>query len=49
VLGYLRDNLNFTLEPHERRGLDLYFQRAAELGLISNEFQVRFDDCRAER
>jgi chorismate dehydratase len=49
VLGYLRYNLNFTLEARERRGLDLYFRSAAELGLISNNFQMRFNDCRVER
>ncbi len=48
VRHYLRDNLNFRLEARERRGLDLYFQRAARLGLISNDFQWRFDDCNAK-
>lgn len=33
-LGYLRDNLHFALGPQERRGLELFRQRAAELGLV---------------
>jgi chorismate dehydratase len=49
VLSYLRDNLHFTLEARERRGLSLYLQQAAELGLIPRDFQLRFDDCRTER
>lgn len=31
---YLRDNLNFYLDAGERRGLELFFERAARLGLI---------------
>lgn len=34
VLSYLRDNLNFYLDAPERQGLDLFFRRAASLGLI---------------
>jgi chorismate dehydratase len=45
VLHYLRDNLNFNLEPREREGLELYFRRAAALGLISKDFQLQFNDC----
>jgi predicted solute-binding protein len=45
VLHYLRDNLNFHLEAPERQGLELFFRRAAALGLIPNNFQLRFDDC----
>jgi chorismate dehydratase len=48
VLTYLRDNLHFHFEAGERRGLDLYFRRAAALGLIPNDFQLRFDDCSAK-
>lgn len=48
VLQYLRDNLNFYLDGPERRGLDLYFRRAAELGLISNHVNLQFHDCPVE-
>ena len=49
VLQYLRENLNFYLDDAARRGLDLYFRRAADLGLISDQLQVRFQDCHIER
>ena len=48
VLTYLRDNLHFHLGSGERRGLNEYFARAAELGLISPAIELRFDDCRTE-
>jgi chorismate dehydratase len=48
VLHYLRDNLNFDLEERERQGLELYFRRAAALGLISKHYQLRFHDCSAQ-
>ena len=49
VLQYLRENLNFYLDDAARRGLDLYFRRAADLGLISDQLQLRFHDCHIER
>lgn len=49
VLQYLRDNLNFYLDAPARRGLDLYFSRAAALGLISDQLELRFLDCHVER
>jgi chorismate dehydratase len=49
VLAYLRDHLNFSLGPGERRGLDLFFRRAARLDLAPRNFQLRFDDCPAQR
>jgi chorismate dehydratase len=49
VLQYLRDNLNFYLDAPARQGLDLYFRRAAALGLISDQLQLRFHDCHAQR
>lgn len=49
VLQYLRDNLNFYLDEPARQGLDLYFRRAAALGLISDQLQLRFHDCHAQR
>ena len=45
VLHYLRDNLNFYLDASERQGLELFFCRAAALGLIPSNSQLRFDDC----
>jgi chorismate dehydratase len=39
VLTYLRDHLHFTLGESERRGMELYFRRAAELGLVPNEWR----------
>lgn len=32
--SYLRDNIDFSLDAENRRGLELYFQHAAKLGLI---------------
>jgi chorismate dehydratase len=49
VLTYLRDNLNFDLDERERRGLELFFRRAAALKLIPEPFEPRFHDCHAER
>ena len=49
VLTYLRDNLNFHLDERERRGLELFFRRAAALQLIPEPFEPRFHDCHAER
>jgi chorismate dehydratase len=49
VLTYLRDNLNFYLDERERRGLELFFRRAAALKLIPEPFEPRFHDCHAER
>jgi len=31
---YLRDNIDFSLDEPNRRGLELYYRRCAELGLI---------------
>lgn len=44
VLTYLRDHLHFTLGPNERRGMNLYFRRAAELGLIPHAVQLEIND-----
>jgi chorismate dehydratase len=44
VLTYLRDHLHFDLGARERRGLSLYFRRAAALGLIPHTTQLSFDD-----
>jgi len=31
---YLRENIDFSLDAENREGLDLYFRRCAEAGLI---------------
>ena len=36
-LSYLRDNLYFYLGPRERRGLELFRQKAGELGAIATD------------
>ncbi len=36
-LSYLRDNLYFYLGPKERRGLELFYREAVELGLAPGE------------
>jgi chorismate dehydratase len=45
VEEYLGQNLYFRLGPKERRGLALFYQRAASLGLIDTVPQVELDDC----
>jgi chorismate dehydratase len=44
-VAYLRDNLYFYLGPQERRGLDLYYRYAAELGLVPAGRALKFHDC----
>ncbi len=39
-LSYLRDNLHFYLGPQERRGLELFYQKANQLGLAPQGFQL---------
>jgi len=34
LASYLRDNIDFSLDEENRRGLELYFSHAAKLGLI---------------
>jgi chorismate dehydratase len=46
-LSYLRDNLYFYLGPREHRGLALYYQKAAELGLAPAGVDFGFNDCQA--
>jgi chorismate dehydratase len=46
VLTYLRDHLHFRLGPGERRGLDLYFRRAAALGLIPQAPRIELTGVR---
>jgi hypothetical protein len=33
--SYLRENIDFSLDDENRRGLELYFTHAARLGLIA--------------
>ena len=40
VLEYLSKNLYFTLGPREQRGLDLFYQRASESGVVSGQWSV---------
>ena len=46
-LSYLRDNLYFFLGLREQRGLGLYYEHAAKLGLARQGLDLRFDDCTA--
>ena len=46
-LSYLRDNLYFFLGPREQRGLALYYEHAAKLGLARKGLDFKFDDCTA--
>jgi chorismate dehydratase len=39
---YLRDNIKYTLGPEERAGLELFFQFAAEAGMVSGAEPLRF-------
>lgn len=42
---YLEHNLHFYLGGDEKRGLELYFQYAADLGIIKPNLQLQFHDC----
>lgn len=44
-LSYLRDNLYFYFGPRERRGLTLYYQRAAAMGLAPAGADLGIDSC----
>jgi len=45
IYEYLHRNLYFRLDKDQLQGLDLFYQQAAILGLISTVPQVNFDDC----
>jgi chorismate dehydratase len=49
VLAYLRDHLHFKLGAGELRGLNLYFRRAASLGLIPRAPRFDVHDRHATR
>lgn len=40
TLGYLRDNLHFSMGPGERAGLALFYEQACKLGLAPRDFAL---------
>lgn len=44
-LSYLRDNLYFFLGPREQRGLELFYKKAAQLGLVPSGVELGLNDC----
>jgi chorismate dehydratase len=44
-VSYLRDNLYFYLGPGEQRGLELFYQKAVELGLVPAGVELGLGDC----
>ena len=46
--SYLRDNIDFTLDEENRRGLELYFAHAAKLGLIPQAKPIEWAVANAE-
>lgn len=46
-VSYLRDNLHFHLGPRELRGLQLFSEHAAQLGLAPLEREIQFHGCEA--
>jgi chorismate dehydratase len=44
-LSYLRDNLYFYLGPRELAGLDLFYRRAAQLGIAPAGVDLGLDHC----
>ncbi|MEX0866417.1 MAG: menaquinone biosynthesis protein [Pirellulales bacterium] len=47
--SYLLDNLNFEFGPRERRGLSLFYQKAASLGLAPLGVDLGYEDCEVAR
>jgi predicted solute-binding protein len=47
IEAYLRRNIDFSLDSENRRGLDLYYQHAARLGLISKAKPIEWVDMKA--
>jgi chorismate dehydratase len=47
IEAYLRHNIDFSLDPENRRGLDLYYEHAARLGLIPKAKPIEWVDMRA--
>jgi predicted solute-binding protein len=46
--SYLRSNIDFSLDAENRRGLELYFERAAKLGLIAKAEAIRWAAAKSE-
>jgi chorismate dehydratase len=46
--SYLRDNIDFSLDPENRRGLELYFEHAAKLGLIPQVSAIHWATAKSE-
>jgi chorismate dehydratase len=46
--SYLRDNIDFTLDDENCRGLEFYYQRAAELGLIERAKPFEWAEAKSE-
>ena len=46
--SYLRDNIDFSLDAENRRGLELYFEHAARLGVIAKAEPLRWAAARSE-
>lgn len=44
-LSYLRDNLYFCLGPRELRGLELFYQKSAAMGLAPEGIELGLDNC----
>jgi chorismate dehydratase len=44
-VSYLRDNLYFYLGPREQRGLELFYKKAAKLGLAPGGVELGLNDC----
>jgi chorismate dehydratase len=46
-IAYLRDNLYFYLGPREQRGLELFYKKAAQLGLAPSGVELGLNDFQA--
>ena len=46
--SYLRDNIDFSLDAENRRGLELYFEHAAKLGLIPQATAIHWATAKSE-
>jgi chorismate dehydratase len=44
-VSYLRDNLYFYLGAREQRGLELFYNKAAQLGLAPSGVELGLNDC----
>jgi chorismate dehydratase len=44
-LSYLRDNLYFYLGQREQRGLELFYEKAAQMGLAPEGVELGLDNC----